>query len=170
MHIPAIFVGLALLTMGRQLYWIFVGAAGFIFASNLASQFMVGHSPLLMVIVPLAAGLAGVLLAILAQHLAVGIAGFIMGAYLLIFLFSLFGLMGPGWTLVAVAGGGSLAAALLLFFFDFALIALSSLAGATLLVGGLYWNSIFTWMLYAVLVVFGVACQTMHWKKGKEGD
>ena len=91
MALPTMLVGLALLTMGRRLFWVVVGAAGFIFGSTLASQFLTGHSAFVIVAVGLAAGLVGIASALFAQHLAIGLAGFVMGSYVLTYLLSSFG-------------------------------------------------------------------------------
>ena len=80
LFIITILVGLALLLMGRQLFWVFVAAAGFILGSSLASQFLIGQSTLVILAVGLAAGLVGVVVTVFAQNLAIGIAGFVMGS------------------------------------------------------------------------------------------
>jgi hypothetical protein len=159
MTIPTMLVGLALLTVGRRLFWVFVGAAGFIFGSTLASQFLIGQSAFVIVGVGLAAGLVGIVLAIFAQHLAVGVAGFVMGSYVLTYLLSSFGGVGTDWTWLAVVGGGVIGAVLVVAFFDFALIALSTLAGAELIVQVLNLERLTTFVLFIVLVAIGAAIQ-----------
>ena len=165
MTLPTMLVALALLTMGRRLFWVFVGAAGFIFGFTLASQFLPGQSAFVIVGVGLAAGLVGIGLAIFAQHLAVGVAGFVMGSYVLTYLFSSFGLIGTDWTWLAVVAGGIIGAVLVVAFFDFALIALSCLAGAELIVQILNFERLTTFVLFVVLVAFGAAIQTSTLKK-----
>ena len=159
MTLATMLVGLTLLTMGRRLFWVFSGAAGFIFGSTLASQFLIGQSAFVIVGVGLAAGLVGIVLAIFAQHLAVGVAGFVMGSYVLTYLLSSFGGVGTDWTWLAVVAGGVIGAILVVAFFDFALIALSCLAGAELIVQVLNLERLTTFVLFIVLVAFGAAIQ-----------
>lgn len=45
MDIARIIVGFASLFLGRQLFWLFVGAAGFIFGFNLARDFLTWSLP-----------------------------------------------------------------------------------------------------------------------------
>ena len=165
MILLTILVGLALLTMGRQLFWVFVGAAGFIFGSTLASQFLIGQPSFVIVSVGLTAGLVGIGLALFAQHFAVGVAGFVMGSYVLTYLLSTFGAVGTGWTWLAAVGGGIIGAALVVAFFDFALIALSSLAGAELIIQTLNFERLITVLLFVLLVAIGAAIQTSTLKK-----
>lgn len=165
MTLPTILIGLALLTMGRQLFWVFVGAAGFILGSTLASQFLIGQPAFVVVGVGLAAGLAGIVLAIFAQHLAISVAGFVMGSYVLVYLFSTFGTVGTGWTWLALLGGGIIGALLVVTFFDLTMIALSSLAGAKLIVEALNFDRLATSLLFVFLVAIGAAIQTGALKK-----
>ena len=158
-------VGLALLTMGCRLFWVFVGAAGFIFGLTLATQFLIGQSAFVIVGVGLAAGLVGIVLAVFAQHLAIGVAGFVMGSYVLTYLLSISGVVGTDWTWLAVVAGGILGAVTVVAFFDFALIALSSLAGAELVVQALNFERLTTFLLFLVLVALGAAIQTNTLKK-----
>jgi hypothetical protein len=165
MILPTILVGLALLTMGRQLFWVFVGAAGFIFGSTLASHFLIGQPAFLIVGVGRAGGLVGIGLALFAQHLAVGVAGFVMGSYVLTYLLSNFGGVGTGWTWLAVVGGGIIGAVLVVAFLDFALIALSSLAGAELIVQVLNLERLTTFVVFVGLVAIGAAIQASTLRK-----
>ena len=165
MILPTILVGLALLTMGRQLFWVFVGAAGFIFGSTLASQFLIGQPAFVIVGVGLTGGLGGIGLALFAQHFAVGVAGFIMGSYVLTYLLSTFGVVGTDWIWLGAVGGGIIGAVLVVAFFDFALIALSSLAGAELIIQTLNFERLTSVLLFVLLVAIGAALQTSTLKK-----
>jgi len=165
MILPTILVGLALLTMGRQLFWVFVGAAGFIFGSTVASHFLIGQPAFVIVGVGLAGGLVGIGLALFAQHLAVGVAGFVLGSYVLTYLLSTFGVVGTGWAWLAAVGGGIIGAVLVVTFFDFALIALSSLAGAELIIQTLNFERLATVLLFVLLVAIGAAIQISTLKK-----
>jgi len=163
-------VGLALLLIGRQLFWVFVAAAGFILGSSLASQFLIGQSTLVISAVGLAAGLVGVVVAVFAQNLAIGVAGFVMGSYILAFLFYTIGLVGTGWTWLALIGGGIIASALVLALFDLALIALSSLAGANLIIQITNFSPVMTSLVFILLVAIGAVVQVSMLKRNTHDD
>jgi hypothetical protein len=91
MDIARIVVGIALLTLGRKLFWLFVGVAGFVLGFGLATQFLRGQPDWIVLVIALVAGLVGVLLALFLQRLAVGVAGFIAGGYILINLLNALG-------------------------------------------------------------------------------
>jgi hypothetical protein len=76
-------IGIVVLTLGRRLFWIFVGTAGFLLGTRLTTQFPVGGPEWTPLAVALFAGLIGTIFAVFAQKLAVGIAGFVMGGYTL---------------------------------------------------------------------------------------
>ena len=163
--IANVLVGIALLTTGRRLFWVFVGAAGFLLASSLASEFMSSQPEWVALVVALAAGLIGVVLAIFAQRFAVGAAGFVLGSYALASLFFAVGLEGTGWMWLALLGGGIIALALALIVLDFALIFLSSVAGAGLIVQTIHIDPPMSFALFAVLFGIGVAIQVRMLRK-----
>jgi len=152
-------IGIALLTTGRRLYWVFVGAAGFLFASSLASTFLSSEPEWVALAIALAAGLIGIVLAIFTQRFAVGFAGFVLGSYALASLFFAVGLEGAGWMWLALVGGGIIGLALALAVLDFALIFLSSIAGAKLIVQTIHLNPTTSFVLFAILFGVGVAIQ-----------
>ena len=80
-------IGIAVLTLGRRLFWIFVGTAGFLLGTRLATQFPVSGPEWAPLAVALFAGLIGAIFAVFAQKVAVGIAGCVMGVYALASLF-----------------------------------------------------------------------------------
>ncbi|MBN1138094.1 MAG: hypothetical protein JXM73_16010 [Anaerolineae bacterium] len=133
-----ILIGIALLLLGRKLFWLFVAGIGFVVAVGLVQRLFtrleVETSTLVLVLIGLVAGIIGALLAIFLQRAAVAIVGFAAGGYI---VFSLLDLLqwGQGtllpWALALVGGivGVVLAGRLL----EWALIILSSLSGAFLL-------------------------------------
>ena len=158
-------IGIALLTTGRRLYWVFVGAAGFLFASSLASTFLSSEPEWVALAIALAAGLIGIVLAIFTQRLAVGAAGFVLGSYALASLFFAVGLEGTGWMWLSLVGGGIIGLALALAVLDFALIFLSSIAGAKLIVQTIHLNPTTSFVLFAILFGVGVTIQLIMLRK-----
>jgi len=158
-------IGIALLTTGRRLYWVFVGAAGFIVGSSLAQQLLVGQPSWMTVTISLFTGAAGVVLAIFAQRFAVGFAGFVLGSYALASLFFAVGLEGTGWMWLSLVAGGIIGLALALAVLDFALIFLSSIAGAKLIVQTINLNPTTSFVLFAILIGVGVTIQLTMLRK-----
>ena len=155
--INAIFGG-TLLAAGRKLFWFFVGVVGFIAGFQLASR--VWHGPEgTAIIVGLVVGIIFAVLAVFVQAIAIGVAGFIAGAYILGILAAMIGLdKGPLlWVIYIV--GGIIGVATTGYLFDWALIALSSLAGASLLVEALHLQRLAGGAMFFILVILGVAIQ-----------
>jgi hypothetical protein len=74
-------VGGLLLLAGRRLFWIFVAAAGFLLGAEVAARMASGRAEWVILAVALAFGLAGLVLSLFAQRLAIAAAGFVMGSY-----------------------------------------------------------------------------------------
>jgi hypothetical protein len=157
-----ILAGLALLTLGRRLFWLFVGLVGFAAGIVLATQFVQGPDWMVLV-VALGAGLVGVVFALVLQQAAVALAGFLAGGYVVMSVLNGIGWDGGGshwalyWGLVIV--GGIAAAALVLALFEWALIILSSLTGAILIVQTIQLETLLAAILTAVLFIVGVVIQ-----------
>src|SRR3970040_1727818 len=83
-------VGLLLLAVGKRLFWLFVAAVGFVATLAGAARFFQPQSELTLFVIAVVAGFVGALLAVFAQKLAVGVAGFLAGGYLAIRLLRLF--------------------------------------------------------------------------------
>lgn len=159
-------VGIASLFFGRLLFWLFVGAAGFVAGFELALAFLGDQAFWLALVVALVAGVLGSILAAFAQRLAVAVAGFVAGGYLLLNLVRLLATAGgPPNTVAAIlyVAGGLIGAVLLSLLFDPALILLSSALGATLLT-----QAVSAWLnlgrpalavVFVLLFFLGVAAQ-----------
>jgi MFS family permease len=155
-----ILFGFLLLLMGRRLFWLFVGLIGFIVAAQLAADFLGPEPPWLVLVVALAVGLLGALIAVVIPALAAAVAGFLAGTYLVYVLLANLQLQpGPtlGWILAVV--GGIIGAVLAVALLDWALIILSSLAGATAIVQAIALQPTVETIVFVVLVVIGVIVQ-----------
>src|SRR5512142_2345265 len=84
-------LGAILLVAGRRLFWLLVGAIGFVIGVMLATRFFHG-SELTMVLAGLVLGLIFALLAIFLESIAIGIAGFLGGGYVLLSMAGMLGL------------------------------------------------------------------------------
>jgi hypothetical protein len=150
----SIILGAALLMAGRKLFWLFVGAAGFVAGLQLATQFWRGPE-VLSIIIGLVVGVVFALLAIVLQGVAIGVAGFLAGGYIFTVLAGMIGLDQGALSWVTYLIGGIIGVLLVIFLFDWALITLSSLAGASLITQALGLGGI----LFLVLVIVGVVLQ-----------
>ncbi|HEX9117237.1 MAG TPA: hypothetical protein VGA61_14305, partial [Anaerolineae bacterium] len=126
--------------------------------------------------------LIGALLAVLVQHFAVGLAGFLVGGYLALYLARAAGLVtaaaigvpaSPAATLAGVAAaatggvpvwivfliGGIVGALLVAALFGLALIILSSVAGAGLVVMALQLQGMTELAVFVLLVAAGIIFQ-----------
>ena len=156
--IQAVF-GFAMLVLGRRLYWLFVGGIGFAIGFSLASNFFGDSSIWTLLIVGLVVGFLAGMAAVLMNRIVLGIAGFLVGGYLAIKLVELisFNLDAPSWLVFLV--GAACGAVLVAVLFDWALILLTSLLGAGLLVQLLDASDRLSLVLIAVLAVVGIFIQ-----------
>jgi hypothetical protein len=159
-QIVTILVGIAVLVAGRQLFWLFVGAVGFVVGLSLAFQLLTDQPPWLILLAAVLLGLAGIVVAVFLQTAAVGLAGFLMGGYALTWLGQQFSLDLSQWNWLIFVIGGVMGVLLAIYLFDAALIILSALAGATLIVQALSLDPLVTVILFVVLVVLGILVQT----------
>jgi hypothetical protein len=158
-------IGIALLTTGRRLFWVFFGAVGFILGRSLAQQLLVGQPAWTVIFIAVATGLVGLILGLYAQRFAVGLAGFLMGHYALASLGFAMGFYGTGWILLALVGGGIIGTALALISLDFAFIFLTAAAGAKLIEQTIDLNPPLNFALFAVLFAVGVTIQLIKLRK-----
>lgn len=159
MFLAQILSGAVLLTLGRKLFWVFVAATGFAAGLYLATRVLEVKPEWMAIVIALAAGLIGALAAILIQRMAITIAGFIIGAFIALSLAGALGVERGLWWWAAAIAGGILGIALIAAAFDWALIGLSSLAGASLLVEGFRLTPGLAWPALLVLLVVGVLIQ-----------
>jgi hypothetical protein len=148
--------GVALLVLGWKLFWLFVGVVGFA-AGLQAAQLYFGPQPFWVLwAVGLVCGIIGTVLALFFQKLAIGIGGFVAGSTIALHLTLMIG-YDPG-ALTALIGGIVGAVALYLLF-DWALIILSSVAGAALIIEALGRHAAYAPALSAVLMAAGIIFQ-----------
>jgi len=158
LSVISLILGAALLIAGRKLFWLFVGAAGFVAGLQLATQLWQGPE-ILAIIVGLVVGVIFALLAIFLQSVAIGVAGFLAGGYILTVLAGMIGLEQGAFSWIVYIIGGIIGVLLVIFLFDWALITLSSLAGASLITQALILPSGIGGVIFLALVILGVLIQ-----------
>jgi hypothetical protein len=156
--IPETLVGIILLIFGRKLFWLFVAALGFIVGSEIAASLFAGR-PELIIITAVVLGVAGAILAIFFQKVAVGIAGFLAGGYFVTTVLTAWGAQAPERAWVPFLVAGAIGAILMIYIFDWALILFSSISGAVLIIHSFQMNEAMRSALFVALLVVGVAAQ-----------
>ncbi len=164
-----ILLGIGLLVAGRKLFWLFVAAAGFVAGAQLTIRAWNGPEWMALV-VGIVVGLIFAGLAMFVKSLAIGIAGFLAGGSILLGLAGLFGLGSgaSGWIIYII--GGVIGIILLSQLFDWAIIILSSLGGATLITQAFSMKAALGGLAFLVLIVIGVIIQVSTWQKEKHND
>jgi len=154
-----ILIGLILLFAGRRLFWLFVACVGFASGYHYAQQIWVVHSPVLLLILSIVVGGLGAIIAIFFQKAAIVIAGFAAGGYIVLTLFDQIARLPAPMAWLPYVIGGIIGAIALYFIFDWALIFLSTLTGATLIVQTAAFKPWVEIALFFALVVAGMAFQ-----------
>ena len=164
MNITAFFFtmafGLALLLLGRSLFWVYIALLGFLLGFEATQQYLGSEVQWLPVLAGIVVGLVAALAAMFLQYWAVGLAGFVGGAYLSLSALGM-GLLGDAALLpLLVAGiGGVLGAMLFVLLFDPALVVVSSVTGASLLVQPFPLSEGVSAVVFLALTVVGIVFQ-----------
>ena len=156
-----ILAGCALLFFGRKLFWLFVGALGFASGLEAGTQLFHGQPQSTILMGALILGLIGIILALFLQKLAIGIAGFVAGSYLTLSMMHLTTGSHPGpfdWIVVLI--GGIIGLVLMLGLFEWAMIFLSSLLGAHLIVFSVHALASVGLIVFIVLSITGILFQS----------
>ncbi len=155
-----ILAGIALLLMGRRLFWLFVGLIGFTSGLHFAARFFPGQPEWMILVIALTAGVLGAALAFFLQWIAIGLTGFSAGGYIVVRFIHLsgWGTKEVNWLFFVI--GGILGLLLIVFLFDWALIILSSLVGSGLITDTVYVGKGFTTALFIALFIVGLLAQS----------
>ena len=127
-------IGAVVLFFGRKLFWLCVAAIGFAAGVELAPHLVHEPSALLSLTIALLLGIIGALLAVFLQKIAIGVLGFLAGGKLAGAIAAAFLVHYAQHSTIIFVVGGIIGAVLLLVLFDWALIVVSSLIGAHLIV------------------------------------
>ncbi len=170
----AIGVGVALLTYGRKLYWLMLGAVGFFLGLWLADRLLEIRSTGLELGISFLIGILSAYLAVAAQRLAVGLGGFFIGGALAWWSASWVALSlswqpGP-WLAVAAILGAMLGALLAAMLFEASLLALTSLFGALLLAKSTHAGAPHEGWLFLILFCVGVIIQSGRRRRRVQRD
>ena len=161
-------LGGLLLAFGRRLFWLFVGAVGFVAGARFAERFLPNQPDDVIIIFCLVVGLLSAVLAVTLRKIALGVAGFLAGGYLLTQLLSAGGQLhmqfagahGDFTPWMAFLVGGLAGALLMNAVFNWTLIVLSSLGGAAIICESLRTSPQIVSAVFTVLAILGVV---VHW-------
>jgi hypothetical protein len=159
MEIVRLFLGIIMLTMGRRLYWLFLGGAGFIFGFDIAGRLINGLSHGVVLVIALLAGITGAVIAVFLQKLAIVIGGFLAGGYLLPLLLEEIGIEFIHYHWILFVIGGLIGAVFMSVLFGWALIILSSALGSFLILQPLHFGMQISKLLFIFLLILGIAIQ-----------
>jgi hypothetical protein len=154
-----ILIALVLLFAGRRLFWLFVACVGFASGYHYVQQIWAIHSPALVLVLSIAVGALGAIIAIFFQKAAIVVGGFAAGGYIGLSLFDQFAGLPAQMVWLPYIIGGIIGAIFLFFVFDWALIFLSTLTGATLIVQMAAFNPWVEIALFLALVIAGMVFQ-----------
>ena len=160
-----ILFGIMLLTLGRKLFWLFVGFIGFAVGFHYAASVWQLQSQLLLIGLAALTGIVGAVVAVFFQKIAVGLAGFAGGGYIALNLINLLGVRLDQIVWLPYLIGGLIGAMLMFFIFDWALIFISVLAGASMIIQALSLNPAMELGLYFALIILGIVIQTVFFRK-----
>ena len=152
-------VGIILLTSGRRLFWLFTACVGFIIGFEYGGNLTGIKDQWILLIIAFGTGIAGALLAMFLQRVAICIAGFLIGGFAAINLLELTGYLSHQYFLPSFVVGGIIGLILMLSLFDYALIFLSSIAGSFIVVHAIYLTPPVKTILFLILAMAGAVFQ-----------
>ncbi len=154
-----ILIGVALLTCGRKLFWLFVAVIGFIAGFWLAARLFENRPQEVLLGVAVAFGIGGAVAAHYLQRLAVGLAGFLAGGFAAYRLLTMLGFEDFWLWVGTFLLLGAVGAALVALVFNAALIILTAVTGALLIIEPLPFDLNILAVLFVVILVVGLAMQ-----------
>ena len=159
-----VLIGGGLLLAGRKLFWLLVGAIGFMLGLEIASR-IAFRSQWMMLLAALVLGVAFALLAVFVETVAIGVAGFLGGGLGLLRLAVLLGLDFPvAWTVAFIIGAVA-GVVLVVWLFNWALIIISSAGGASMVTAGLALTNAQRPVLFFALLLVGVLVQWLAMRR-----
>jgi hypothetical protein len=168
MIIFTVMIGLALLLIGRQLFWIAIAGLGFIFGMNYASQF-IQTSPEATILISLGIGAVGAVIGYTLQRAAAVLLGFLAGWFLTVSLINYLH-FDIDFIIILAALGGVIGIGLVSLIFDWSLIILSTLSGAALITQSIQYAPQIKLGVFAALVILGLTIQGFALiQEGSEG-
>ena len=160
-----IVAGAVLLLFGRRLYWLFAAVVGFVVVFLVTGRLTPELSEGAALLASLAGGVVGAVVTVFAHKILLGLIGGLGGGLIALWQVQTLGVeRGLAW-LLAMVLGGVLGAWLASSLFEFALVLLSSLLGAQLLLGAGPLEPEWLGPAYLALVALGLFFQLVVAKR-----
>jgi hypothetical protein len=160
-------IGLILLFWGRKLFWLFVAAVGFVVGFTYGPEILNLEPSLAALLAGILTGIIGALLAVFLKKAAIALAGFAGGGYLAVSLRHYIASATELSFWLLFITGGIIGVILFLLLFDWALIAISSLVGATFVIEPFGLQPGPKAVLFLVLAIAGILVQAGLLRKEK---
>ncbi len=159
MNAVYVILGFVLLITGLQLPWLFASGMGFLLANYFGVEPYLGLKGITLLLFSLGFGVIVGLLYIYFKRIVVVLAGFIAGAYICSYLPGALGWNAAWISLPVVLVAGLIAALIIFLWQSLALIFVSSLIGATLVIQFTRFPNISETFLFAIFSVVGILAQ-----------
>jgi len=170
-NFPGMVVGIMILFIGRKLFWLFVGSVGLLAGLTYTERFLGAQEEYVILGIAVLIGLLFAVCAFLIKKIAVGLAGFMVGAYITFYFLKVFNYQEIQLIWLICLLGGILGIALMAFLFDWALIFLSSVFGAVLVIQSIVLEPRVIPWAFIGMIILGCAAQAriMYSEPGMRG-
>ena len=163
--IVGVLIGIVILFFGRKLFWLCVAAVGFAAGVQIAPLLVNEASSLLALVIALAFGVIGVLLALFIQKIAIAVLGFLAGGKLATAIAAAFFVHYAQYSTIIFVIGGIVGAILLLAVFGWALIIVSSFIGAYLIQSAIVLPPTGSTLVFIGLAILGIFVQAVSFRR-----
>ena len=163
--IVGVLIGIVILFFGRKLFWLCVAAVGFAVGVQIAPLLVNEASSLLALVIALAFGVLGILLALFIQKIAIAVLGFLAGGKLATAIAAAFFVQYAQYSTVIFVIGGVIGAILLLAVFGWALIVVSSFIGAYLIQSAIVLPPTGSTIVFIGLAILGSVVQAASFRR-----
>jgi len=163
--IVGVIIGVVILFFGRKLFWLCVAAVGFAVGMEVAPLLVNEASSLLALVIALAFGVLGALLALFIQKVAIAVLGFLAGGKLATAIAAAFFVQYAQYSTIVFIVGGIIGAILLLAVFGWALIVVSSFIGAYLIQSAIVLPPTGSTLVFIGLAILGIFVQAVSFRR-----
>ena len=163
--IIGVLIGIVILFFGRKLFWLCVAAVGFAVGVQIAPLLVNEASSLLALVIALAFGVLGVLLALFIQKIAIAVLGFLAGGKLATAIAAAFFVQYGQYSTIIFVIGGIIGAILLMAVFGWALIVVSSFIGAYLIQSAIVLPPTGSTLVFIGLAIVGIFVQAASFRR-----
>ena len=163
--IVGVLIGSVILFFGRKLFWLCVAAVGFALGVEIAPHLVNEPSSVLALLVALALGVLGALLALFLQKIAIAVLGFLAGGKLASAIAAAFFVHYAQYSTIIFVVDGIIGAILLLAVFNWALIVVSSFIGAYLIQSAIVLPPTGSTIVFIGLAILGIVVQAASFRR-----